>query len=212
MSDLKIRSLIERIKNDSKFRSLLTGRIVLTGNLIYALFNVYIGIRYQNYWFISMAVWYLIIGMLRLMAAMGNRDVQRKRKTAGAAICFLAVVLSGIICMGIVERRNPIRNEIIMIALALYTFVSMSLAIINVVKARKRKDAFLEIQRDISLVSAIGSMLSLERSMLGTFGDASDKLTFIMETATGAVAFVLISLIGLSLIKRKTAPDRKTDI
>ena len=44
-------------------------------------------------------------------------------------------------------------------------------------------------------------MLSLERSMLGTFGDVTDRFTPAMEMGSGAAAFVLIALIGIFTIR-----------
>ena len=146
----------------------------------------------------------MILYLLRLLVLTDGKAVKNRRRAAGCGICQLAVVLAGIICIGIVERRNPVRNEIIMIAMALYTFVTMAFAIINTIKAGKKKDELLEIEKNVSLVSAIGSMLSLERGMLGTFGDASDKLTLILEATSGAAAFIVVMLIGISLIRRKT--------
>lgn len=199
----KVLSITEWINNNPESFSKLKRIAVLLWNLLYALFNGIIGLKYHNYWFISMGAWYMILYLLRLLVLTDGKAVKNRRRAAGFGICQLAVVLAGIICMGIVERRNPVRNEIIMIAMALYTFVTMTFAIINTIKAGKKKDELLEIEKNVSLVSAIGSMLSLERGMLGTFGDASDKLTLILEATSGAAAFIVVMLIGISLIRRK---------
>jgi hypothetical protein len=201
---ITVTSIIEWINNNPESFSRLKRIGILLWNLLYAVFNGIIGLKYKSYWFLWMAAWYMIIHLLRLLVISDSKIISNRRKAAGSGICQLAVVLAGIICIGIIERRNPIRSEIIMIVLALYTFVTLAFAIINVIKARKKEDDLLEIEKDVSLVSAIGSMLSLERGMLGTFGDASDKLTLILEASTGAVAVILILLIGISLIRNKT--------
>ena len=54
------------------------------------------------------------------------------------------------------------------------------------------------------MASAIAAILSLERSMLGTFGDASDRFSMTMTIISGAVAFLLVIAIGISMIVSKT--------
>jgi len=58
--------------------------------------------------------------------------------------------------------------------------------------------------RDISLAGATGAMLSLERMMLGTFGNASDTFSLVMEATSGAAAFVFITLMGMMLLRNKS--------
>lgn len=43
-------------------------------------------------------------------------------------------------------------------------------------------------------------MLSLEFSMLGTFGDPADSFSFAMEAASEAVAVALLLFLGRSLL------------
>ena len=58
------------------------------------------------------------------------------------------------------------------------------------------------IIRNLSFAAVIGSMLSLERVMLGTFGDAQSLFTLQMEAATGAGAFVLLLMLAAGLFIR----------
>ena len=116
-----------------------------------------------------MAAWYLIVGLLKLYI-LKHRNKTKKRqllKIAGIAVIGLSVVLSGIVCMGIVEKRNPDRGLIVMIALAAYSFTMMTVSIIQAIRAGKTNDEASIVMKDISLVGAIASMLSLERGMLG---------------------------------------------
>lgn len=177
----------------------------LTVNLLYAVFNAFLGFRYHSYWFLSMSAWYLIVGLLKLFIFRRRKNEENADvlKNTGAGILFLAVVLSGIVCMGIAEQHNPVRELVVMIALAAYTFGYFGLAIYSARKAHKgNKDPEIA-RRSLALVCAIASMLSLERGMLGTFGDAGDHFTFVMEAASGLVAFLLLLLIGISLLRRK---------
>ncbi len=52
-------------------------------NFFYAFFRLAVGIRYTSVWFVSMAVYYLVLGMLRLMLIFGYR---RRSRTNGTAV------------------------------------------------------------------------------------------------------------------------------
>ena len=192
--------------------SSLASKATLLWNLIYALFNGIMGAYYRSFWFISMAAWNLIIGALRAFLLFTSKSVRDQKKTAGKGICMLAIVLSGIVCMGIAEQQNPVKETVVMIALATYTFTTLIYAAISALKAHRRKEDRAVIERDLSLVISIGSLLSLERGMLGTFGDASDNFTFLMEAVSGAAAFLMIIAIGISLMVGRQISQDKTDI
>ena len=175
----------------------------------YALINGALGVWYRSYWFITMFVYYLLLGGLRLIVLRRrnlteNHQILRTDRIAGAGFLLLAVIVSGIVCLEIAEKRNPVYHTIVMIAIAVFTFFLIIKAIVGFVSAHKRNDHTQMRLQDISLVSAIGFVLSLERAMLGSFGDAEDSFTFMMETATGAVAFLVILIMGILLLRHRT--------
>ena len=96
--------------------------------------------------------------------------------------------------------NNPQYNNIAMITIAAYTFYIVIHAIISFVKARKKKDLSMIMLRNISMACAIVALLSLERSMLGTFGDAGDRFSMTMTIISGACTFLIVVGIGVSMI------------
>lgn len=200
-------TLGKRVLDDPLFRVLITSSGSMGWNLIYALFNGVLAIAYRSFWFLSMFVYYLILGGMRLLVVSPKKDRSAERwsdnaimRTLGIEMIILAVVVSGIVCMAIAEKHNPSYNTVVMITIATYTFYAVTMSIINIVKAHKKKDATMIMLRDISLAGTIVAVLSLERSMLGTFGNAEDGFSMTMEIISGAVAFVLIIVIGISMI------------
>ncbi len=107
---------------------------------------------------------------------------------------MLSIVIAGVVTLSIVEKRN---NQYPLIVMAAYTFYLIIHAVIESIRAHQSHNRKIAVLRNISLVSAIGAMLSLERSMLGTFGNPFSSFTLIMEATSGFVGFVLIILIGL---------------
>ena len=145
-----------------------------------------------------------MLGLMRLfvLSIRHNRketEISTMRKM-GIALISLSFVISGIVLLTIREQQNPVRSTIIMITIATFTFGIVGWSVRNIVKAHKYKSVILITLRNISCAGAVGSILSLERGMLGSFGDASSTFAKTMEAVSGAAAFLLIVWLGIDLI------------
>ena len=65
--------LLTRYIRDAQFRSLAGIYIGLTADILYAAFRAIVGLRYGSRWFLSMAVYYAVLGMLRAYLIFGMR-------------------------------------------------------------------------------------------------------------------------------------------
>ena len=61
--------------------------------------------------------------------------------------------------------------------MAAYTFTSFTLAVVNMVKYRKYNSPVYSASKAISFAAACVSMLTLESTMLTTFGDGTMSMT-----------------------------------
>ena len=171
-------------------------------NLVYALFNGALALCYRSWWFLTMSLYYAVLGLLKATILKVNDNGLRKAvRFAGFGMIFMSVIISGTVYLSIAEMRNSRYHYAVMIAIAAYTFYLIIHSLIEVIRAHKKHDVRQIVLRNIAFVGAIGSMLSLERSMLGTFGDVTDRFTPAMEMGSGAAAFVLIALIGIFTIR-----------
>ncbi len=95
---------------------------------------------------------------------------------------------------------------IITIAIATYTFTSLTMAIIDSIKYRKYNSPILSAGKSISLAAACVSMLTLETTMLTIFNDGSKSVLFrkMMLGISGAVVSVVIITMALYMIIRST--------
>ena len=199
----------KRILRDRRFRTIFTTSASASWDIVYALFNAALGAFYQSFWFASMSAYYVILGSmgiyaLRASRVQGRADMSKVSKRCGYGTILLAIVVSGVTCMCIAETRNSSYHMIVMIALAAYAFYAATMSIIGAVRARKESQT-QRILRKLSLASTIGSMLLLEFSMLGTFGDPTSTASFAMEVATGAGACILLLLLARSFIAKPSA-------
>lgn len=96
-----------------------------------------------------------------------------------------------------------------MITIATYTFYKVVLAILNTVKIRKENALLLSTVRNIGCADAAVSLLSLQRSMLVSFGEMERDKIYLMNALSGAGVVIIILLLGIGMIVKssKTKSD-----
>ena len=91
-----------------------------------------------------------------------------------------------------------------MITIAAYTFFKIIMAIVKAVKQHKNPSPLLAVIRNIGYAEAAASILTLQRSMLVSFGTMNNTEAHIMNILTGAADFLYVLIIGMFfLLKRK---------
>ena len=142
-----------------------------------------------------------------------------KYRACGIVFLLMNLALALIIFFMVYWNRTFNHHEITTITIAAYTFASLTMAIMNVVKYRKYNSPVYSASKAISLTAALVSMLTLESTMLTTFGDGTMDLTTrrIMLGATGGVISVFIIGMAIYMIVQsnkklkllRTAEDEK---
>jgi len=125
-----------------------------------------------------------------------------KYRACGIVFLIMNLALALMIFFMVYWNRTFNHHEITTIALAAYTFTSLTLAIINTVKYRKYNSPVYSASKAISLASACVSMLTLESTMLTTFGDETMSLTGrrILLGISGGVISVFIIAMAIYMI------------
>ncbi len=200
----------EKAISDPRFRTVLFSCISLGINLSYSLYNGIVGIIYSSFWFITLFAYYTILSAMRFYAVTYELRSTDKRteysvmRFCGICLCFLAIVISGMVCLNIASDRNASKHMVLMITIATYTFWKASVAIVNSIKVRRKGSPLLITLRNINCADAAVSMLALEHSMIATFGDGEYRFALVMDAATGAAAFLTIILLGIGMVIKST--------
>lgn len=94
---------------------------------------------------------------------------------------------------------------------ALYTFYTTIMAVVNLVRDRKSGSPVMAAARGVNLAAALVSMLSLETAMLTQFNDGSKGALFrrAMIGSTGGAVCVLVTVMGLYMVIHVTRRIRK---
>ena len=195
----------------------------LIWNTAYAFLQLGMGFWHHSFWFCSLAAYYISLAVMRFFLVRHTRkykpgekmlDELRKYRACGVVFLVMNLALALMIFFMVYWNRTFHHHEITTIALAAYTFTSLTLAIINTVKYRRYNSPVYSASKAISLAAAAVSMLTLESTMLTTFGDETMTLTTrkIMLGASGAVISVFIITMAIYMIVQGTKKIKLLDI
>lgn len=164
----------ERFLDDHAFRTILTTLPAFLINVAYTVYNGVIGIMNQSAWFITMAVYYSLLGIMRYRAVSTGRRIARLEdkqlirkkelsviKMDGILLLVLNLALSGAVLLTIAQDTAKRYSEIMVISIAAYTFYKITMALINMIKVRKTQSPILITIRNIGVADALVSMLTL---------------------------------------------------
>lgn len=207
------RELAHKILTVEEARTAVLAGISFAMNALYALGNLILGALGASAWFVTMGAYYLVIATSRLLVV--RREVARGAKAAdrtdtarrearttrvvGVLMMAMTVVLGGMVLLTVARGFEAPKNEVLVITIATYTFVKVGMAVRGRILSRgAASDPLLKTIRSLSLVDALVSLLSLQATMLDTFG-GGERFRTVMTAATGA-AVCAVSLVAGALL------------
>lgn len=179
----------------------------LTISCIYAICHFSGGFYTNSWWYLFIGIYYAILSIARFSVLQVKRkaggDIETEdfaKKITGILLMALSFSLIDVVILSGKSNHGIKHNMIIMIALALYAFTKITLAIIGLVKSKKEISPVAVTLRNISLADALVAIFSLQRSMLTTFPGMKDNEIKIMNIFTGSTVLISVLILGINLI------------
>ncbi len=191
----------------------------LAFNFVYAVLNCIIGFTTFSWWFVTLGAYYAVLAISRFSVLQVGRksggDISLEnfaKKITGILAVVLSLCFAGIVTLSIVEKRGTVFHEIVMIAIATYTFTKIVLAIRGIVRSKKTTSPVLKTLRNISLVDALVSVYTLQRSMLVSFPGMAENEIQLFNILTGTAVWITLLLLGINLIGGRCVELAKSKI
>lgn len=182
-------------------------------NIAFAAYHAVLGFTSHSWWFLTLSVYYVLLSVMRFaILRMPQDHIPFIRRFTGIMLMALAWCLSGTVILCAMKDRGIRYHEIVMITLALYAFIKVTLGIINLVKASRHASPAWVCLRNISLADALVSICSLQRSMLVSFGDMTQQDITLFNILTGSGVCIIVLMLGLNLIGGKRVTMAKSKI
>ncbi len=120
----------------------------------------------------------------------------------GVLLSILSFVLGITTYLCLSENIATQYGAIVMITIATYVAVKVTLAIMRSVRKRKRAFPVLLALRCISYAEVAVSVMNMQRSMLASFGNHFDMTSRALNIATGTAVWLFVLSLGIYLIRK----------
>ncbi len=194
-------------------------------NCAYAVFQLWLGVYHGSFWFYSMAGYYISLGVMRFFLvryirrhkAGENIPAELKRyRACGWVFLVMNLALSLMVFFMVYWDRTFHHHEITTIMMAAYTFFAFTIAMVNMVKYRKFNSPVYSASKAINMAAACVSMLTLESTMLTTFGgEEMDALTrkIMLGLSGGVISVVIVAMAVYMIVQsNKKMKSLKTEV
>lgn len=208
-----------RYMTDRAFRTEVSLYLSLGISLLYVGINLWSWYLVGSWWFVVLAVYYVIMTVMRFLLVryvrkneIGSSVLKEWKRSRVCAYILLLInlSLSGAVLMILYKNRGYDYPGILIYVMAMYTFYSTIHAIVDIVKYRSLGSPVMSTAKIVSLSAALVSMLNLETAMFAQFGgkmSVEDQRIFII--LTGAGVSVTVVTLSVLLIIRATKEIRR---
>lgn len=220
-----VRSIKERVRSTRYgkmfleqygFKTVVFAVLSLIISVAFAVYNGVIGIIARSVWYGALSAYYISLVLFRggvLIAARkcgksGDGDARlvsiRQNKihlASGAFLVIIAIAMGVAVTQMVMFSPPVVSGTITAITNAAYAFYKITMAIINMVKAKKYADPVSQSLRCLNFADACMSMVSLTVVLLATFGGEDDETFMLpMKACVGFAACVLVLALASRMI------------
>ena len=177
-------------------------------------FNLYLGFLMASLWHVMLSLYYVLLLFLRYAvifragrAIISKNMAQRQLKNHhkfGFSLLVMDIIMGVSMYIMLQNKITKPFNLLLIIPIAFYTLYKVIMAVINLFKAHKSKSLFIIELRKICQADALISILMLESAIINRFGDLKDKFYYNISFVTGAVVCLIIFLMAVTSLFRKT--------
>lgn len=196
----------KRIRKDLEFRTYVASAVSFFVSVAFAGYNVFLAVVYKAVWNIGIAAYYLLLVGIRALvgykeikfkkANLTDAEKEEKRKNVflvqSVLLFALDVALTGPITIMVLQRRSVDYSEIPAITIAAYTVFKIVTASVGYAKTRKLTNLGVRAFKNLNFIDALASVLTLQYTLIMTFGDG---VTGEMFTLCAVTSFVILAFI-----------------
>lgn len=212
---------MQRWSSDVNMRINISLYTSLAWNIAFASFHLVLGFHHKSFWFFSIFAYYTILGIMRFFLVKRGKiqmtkDIKiyelKKSIICGWLLIPMNLALAVIIFFIVYWNKTFTHHMITVIAMSAYTFTTFTYAIINLVRYKKYNNAVYSSAKIISLIAGCVSILTLETSMLTTFGSTENRYfrnIIISLTGFAVVSFAITMAIIMIMKGNKKLKQNK---
>lgn len=197
------------ISTNRVLRSILAAIPGTALGVLFAIFNAFLGIYYGSAWHGTLAGYFLVLTLLRILLIVcfrGRNRVNFLRQElriytlCGILLSVLSATLSGAVILLIRGTGGKSYPGFLVYAMAAYTFYKIYASVRGMIYARKQESLLLIAQRNIDHTDALMSLLCLQTGLLNAFNGENTDFAILMNGITGGFVALAAFVMGLYMI------------
>ncbi len=221
MSKMKIIEHIKKIKNDFSYRTTLSTIFSLLINLVFIIYNGYLGIKYYDAFSIGITIYYALLFWVMLATLIVERNIVKNNKEQKDKIRIKNYKISSIfifiidfsliapIILMVVNPKDVNFGLIPAIVMATYCVYKIIKAIINYKKSKKTNNLSIVLLKEINIIGAIVSILNLQHTLIMVNGGMNDDMKTLSFVSSVGFIILIIMFSIFSFVKNKTLYKEK---
>lgn len=185
-------------------------------SVFYSATHVVMSVMEKSVWFGVLAFYYIALAFMRGRVLNYQKNKRFKQgyekrynelktfKSTGITLIIVNVALAVAVAQMVLINRHFEYAGLMIYVIATYTFIKITMSIINLVKSNKQQDMTVQAIRNINLADSAVSLLALQTALFSAFGisEQSTVLIPIMNGITGGAVCLFIIFIGVYMIKK----------
>lgn len=197
-----------RYLDDLTFRGGVSIYLGMFVDFFYVIFRIVVGVCYASVWFISMAVYYLVLGSIRLFLARSCRRDMAKEARCYRLTAWSLFLLN--IPMAAADNGYSYPGYVIYIS-AMYTFYTMIMSVANLARYRRLGSPVLSAAKALNFIAALMSVLGLQTAMIAEFSAEDEGFRRLMNSITGAAVWAAVIVTAVYMLICSGKMKREVD-
>lgn len=199
--------IADRYISDVAFRGNISIYQGMTVNFLYMIFRAVTGMYYASVWSISIAVYYLILGVIRAYLVIcykyrDNKDESICYRNIAWSLFLLNISMGGMIILMIKTNSGFSYPGYVIYLSTLYTFYILIIAVRNIVKFCKVGSLILSAAKVLNFIAAMMLILGLQTAMISQFSANGEDYRKMMNTITGGFVYGIVLVIAIYMLLR----------
>ncbi len=197
-----------RFLEDRRFRVIVKAVFSLIFNLFFVCYNAILGVMSHSLIFAASGVYYLLLSCTRFFVVIRERKTGKDKDNeviavVGIMLMILSIIFHMMILISMTKQTATVHGTIPMITIATYTFTKITMAVTDAVRHRKHSPKLVRAVNAIRYSEVAVSLLTMQQSMLASFGEAGDSNAVILNACTGAGVCLFILTLGIITLQSR---------
>lgn len=190
----KVISYFYLYAGDSRVRRNVGALFGIFINSFYIVINLTWGIKHRNVWFITVAVYYLLVALMRFFSIDTHGIEGSGEEILGVLMAILCVPMTGMIAYTVLTSSARGYPKASLPIFAGYAIFSIFRAVYGLFSTRRESTDSLRTAHSIRLSLALMSLFNLQSTLFAYLKFASPLSVFLNFLTGGAVSISMLAL------------------